>query len=201
MPWHALLTFWFGAQSEGLSDSTHRSQWFNVDAGFDDQCRTFESLVLAAAAGELDDWQQTPEGTLAFILLCDQLPRNLYRGSAQAYAFDELALRAATQGIDQGFDRELGWDQRAFFYMPFEHAEHITAQHTAVGLFAKLRDEVPASAREIFGNNLRFAHQHRDILLRFGRFPHRNPVLGRESSAAEIDFVAQGDGFGQLSPT
>lgn len=98
-----------------------------------------------------------------------------------------------------GIDRALNFDQRAFFYMPFEHSENILDQHIAVGLFSQLRDESPGPRRELIGNNLRFAQQHRDIIARFGRFPHRNAVLERDSSPEELDFVAAGDGFGQTT--
>ena len=125
------------------------------------------------------------------------MPRNIYRGNAQAYAWDTTALQAAREGVSQQADRELGWDERSFFYMPFEHAENLLDQHLAVGLYSLMRDESPRELRNQTGNSLRYAQQHRDIILRFGRFPHRNVVLGRKSSADEATFVAGGDGFGQ----
>ena len=186
----ALLDFWF-------SDSS-RDQWFTPDRGFDEQCAgQFGHLLATAAAGELTTWMQSPQGRLAFIVLTDQLPRNIHRGTAEAYAWDSLALAASREGLEVGDDRGLSWDQRAFFYMPFEHSENLLDQHLAVGLFSHLRDESPRELREQTGNHLRFAQQHRQIILRFGRFPHRNAVLERSSSTEELEFVAAGDGFGQ----
>lgn len=189
-----LLDFWFGALSEGLADSSQRAKWFASDAQFDAECQTFEPLL-----------KQQPPATrpasardcLAHIVLNDQIPRNIYRGTAQAFAWDSHALGLARYGIAAQHDQTLAFDERAFMYMPFEHSEDLIDQHTAVGLFAKLRDEATGDARNLMGGNLRFAQQHRDIILRFGRFPHRNEVLGRTSSDAEQAYVAQGDGFGQ----
>lgn len=196
--WQTLLDFWFGELTDGLAADETRAQWFQPNPNFDAQCSAeFGPLLAPAAAGALHDWLEEPRGRLAFIILTDQLPRNIYRGKAEAYAWDALALDAARAGITTGSDRELGWDERSFFYMPFEHSEDILDQHLAVGLFSKLRDESPGNIKNTTGNNLRFAQQHRDIILRFGRFPHRNAVLRRKSSPAEAAFVAAGDGFGQ----
>lgn len=196
--WHALLEFWFGAQSDGLADKNRREQWFAPNPAFDAQCSaSFGPLLAPAAAGELRDWLEQPRGRLAFIILTDQIPRNVYRGTAEAYDWDPLALKAARDGIVEGVDKELGWDERSFFYMPFEHSEDILDQHLAVGLFTYLRDTSPKGIRDITGNGLRYAQQHRDIIVRFGRFPHRNEVLKRASTAAEKAFVADSDGFGQ----
>ena len=198
-PWQPLLDFWFGPLQNGLADESHRKQWFTPDSTFDTQCtRLFANLLTQTSGSDLAHWRNSPLGRLAFIVLTDQLPRNIYRGSAKAYAWDNLALDAARQGIEVGDDRLLSWDQRAFFYMPFEHSEKIADQHMAVGLFTFLRDESPKDIRNITGNTLRFAQQHRDIIARFGRFPHRNGVLGRTSDEAELAFIADSDGFGQL---
>jgi uncharacterized protein (DUF924 family) len=197
-PWQPLLDFWFGPLIDGVAEADRRQQWFLAEPNFDAQCSAqFGPLLAPALAGELDDWLVKAHGRLAFIILTDQMPRNIYRGSAQAYAWDTKALQAAKDGVAAQADRELGWDERSFFYMPFEHAENLLDQHLAVGLFALMRDESPGELRNQTGNSLRFAQQHRDIILRFGRFPHRNAVLGRKSSAQEVDFVAGSDGFGQ----
>ena len=197
--WGRLLDFWFGDLTGGIAADSIRRQWFQPDPAFDTQCSAeFSGLLAPAAAGELAAWLDTPRGRLAFIVLTDQLPRNIYRGKAEAYAWDPLALDAARQGVAQGDDRALEWDERSFFYMPFEHSEEILDQHLAVGLFNNLRDASPKNLREITGNNLRYAQQHRDIIMRFGRFPHRNALLQRKSSSEEADFIAAGDGFGQL---
>lgn len=191
-----LLDFWFGELTDGMADPQVRARWFTPDSEFDRQC-TDQFADLLEQSAELAHWQQTAAGCLAFIVLCDQLPRNIFRGKKEAFAWDSLALTAARHGLVSGLDRELGLDQRCFFYMPFEHSEQLLDQHLAVGLFTDLRDSAEGEQRQLMGNNLRFAQQHRDIIKRFGRFPHRNRVLQRQSSAAESAFVAAGDGFGQ----
>lgn len=192
-----LLQFWFGELTDGLAAPHIQQRWFQADAQFDQQCGQFSPLLDRAAAGELMDWRANSHGCLAYILLCDQFPRNIFRGTARAFAWDHLAVDAATRGITANIDQTLGWDERSFFYMPFEHSEQILHQHTAVGLFTGLRDESPPQLRARTGNSMRFAQQHRDIIKRFGRFPHRNAVLGRTSTAEELAFIAGGDGFGQ----
>jgi uncharacterized protein (DUF924 family) len=196
--WQALLDFWFGRLNAGLADDSHRRQWFTPDAQFDARCRQhFQHLLDKDVEPSLNAWLTTPQGRLAFIVLTDQLPRNIFRGTARAFAWDHLALQAAKQGLREEDDRKLPWDYRAFFYLPFEHSESLSDQHLAVGLFTFLRDESPKDIRQITGNYLRFAQQHRDIIARFGRFPHRNAVLGRMSSDDELAFIADTDGFGQ----
>ena len=196
-PWTALLSFWFGELNDGVADDAHRKRWFEVDPEFDAACGQFAPLLDGARDERLNAWLVSPQGTLAFILLTDQLPRNIHRGSADAFAWDGLARTAAVDGIRQRQDRDLGWDERSFFYLPFEHSEDLLDQHTAVGLFSALRDEAPKSQRQAMGNSLRFAQKHRDVIARFGRFPHRNAALRRASDAEEAAFVAAGEGFGQ----
>jgi uncharacterized protein (DUF924 family) len=193
-----LVAFWFGELNDGFADTAHRLRWFQPDREFDAECDArFAGLLASADTGKLHTWQQDPLGRLALILLCDQIPRNIFRGRADAFRWDGLALSTARDGVAQGMDQNLAWDHRCFFYMPFEHSEDILDQHLAVGLFTLLRDQSPKGQRSETGNYLRFAQQHRDIVLRFGRFPHRNEVLGRNSSAEERAFVDAGDGFGQ----
>jgi uncharacterized protein (DUF924 family) len=194
----ALLEFWFGQLSDGFADEVHRQRWFSGGSAFDDDCRMrFSSLAARAADGELDDWLDEPRGCLAFILLTDQIPRNIHRGTPMAFATDGPALNAAKTGVSAGLDRRLGYDERCFFYLPFEHSESLIDQHTCVGLFTQLRDETPNGFRHLTGNYLQFAHQHRDIIIRFGRFPHRNAVLGRTSRETELEFLQEGPQFGQ----
>ncbi len=195
-----ILEFWFGSLSDGIADDNHRSRWYAVDAAFDEACAGFKSLYEDLDAGILDAWLETPNDRLAYIILTDQLSRNIFRGTARAFATDNLALAASREGIELGADAGLGVDERCFFYMPFEHSESIIDQHTSVGLFSNLRDQHTGKHKEIAGQGLRYAHQHRDIIERFGRFPHRNGVLGRESTAEEAEFVADSDGFGQSVP-
>jgi uncharacterized protein (DUF924 family) len=190
-----LLDFWFGELTEGVADDEHRTRWFVASSDFDQQCASrFGRLLNDVNA---IDWGDSPRARLASIILYDQLPRNIYRGQREAFAHDQHALSVARCGVEQRADLELNLDERAFFYMPFEHSESLLDQHTAVGLFGGLRDAAPKPLRNQTGNSLRFAQQHRDIIVRFGRFPHRNSVLGRDSSPEELAFVAGGDGFGQ----
>ncbi len=194
-----VLSFWFGTLGDdGFADEAVRKRWFESSRTFDAACRdTFAETLDAVADNKLADWLIEPAGRLAYIVLCDQLPRNIYRGDARAFAWDSYALAAAREGVARGDDLQLALDERCFFYMPFEHSENLVDQHLAVGLFTHVRDSSPKARRELTGNALRYAQQHRDIVLRFGRFPHRNAVLGRASSEAEKEFVAGSDGFGQ----
>lgn len=186
-----VLRFWFGSLDEhGLADDAHRQRWFLRSDEFDGQIRSqFEPWLAAAARGQLDSWLQGPRDWLAYLILCDQFPRNLYRGSARAFAWDEQARTAARQGISQGWHLQLGADEQAFAYLPFEHSEDLTDQYLACGLCLSLRDSSPKALREATGTYLRHAQQHRDTILRFGRFPYRNHALGRDSTSAELKFL------------
>jgi uncharacterized protein (DUF924 family) len=162
-------------------------RWFAKNDALDAQIRDrFESEHHAAARGERDDWARTPEGALALILLFDQFPRNLFRNSAHAYATDALARNAAVAAIADGHDKAVATDLRAFFYLPFTHSEDLADQEFAVDLADALERQGGPEARG--------ARMHRDIIVRFGRFPHRNRCLGRESTPDEIAFL-EGGGF------
>jgi len=195
-----LLRFWFGELSDGFSDDEHRRRWFSAETEFDQTCRVkFASLAARATDGELEDWLAEPRPRLGYILLCDQIPRNIYRGQALAFASDGQALNAARTGVDECMDQQLDFDERSFFYLPFEHSENLTDQHTCVGLFNALRDDTPEGFRHLTGAYLHHAHQHRDIVKRFGRFPHRNALLGREPTPEELNFLQDADDFSQSS--
>ena len=193
-----ILSYWFGELQEGFAPENKRARWFAFDPEFDrDVASRFSHLVEAAANAGLDHWLSNPAGCLAFILLTDQFTRQIYRGQPEAFALDSLALSAARGGILRSFDRSLAWDERSFFYMPFEHSEDLLDQHTSVGLFSQLRDETPSGRKHLTGQSLRYAQSHRDIIQRFGRFPHRNPVLDRTSTRVEREYLAEGTQFGQ----
>lgn len=157
-------------------------QWFAKSDTFDRQCRGFEDLHHAAARGELDEWRREPAAALALVLLLDQIPRNIFRGSAHAFATDGLALATTVSSIAAGHDQAVSMPLRLFFYLPFEHAEDLEAQRRGVTLVEAAGDEDYA----------RFARLHLDIIARFGRFPHRNAVLGRASTAEERAFLEAG---------
>lgn len=193
-----VFDFWFGAAFDSPQQTIARSKiWFSYDAAFDAEIdRRFGTLPQRALEGGLDDWAQAPASALARIIVLDQFPRNLYRDSGRAFAFDALAARAAGAAVDAGYDMAL--DPRAvpFMLLPFEHAEDIGLQERSVALFTALRARAPAGCEALFEGYLDFARRHRDVIVRFGRFPHRNTVLGRVSSPAETDYLAQGGGFG-----
>jgi uncharacterized protein (DUF924 family) len=188
-----VLDFWF-LPPDDSGYGKARPAWFRKDPVFDAQIRArFGSLIAQAVAGGLREWdlELGPQGTLARILVLDQFTRNAYRETPEAFAGDILALSAAQSLVDSGADRELPPFQRAFVYMPYEHAEDARMQQCAVDLFARL-----ASEHEGFTEMLDYAHRHRGVIARFGRFPHRNPILGRASTADELQYLSQpGAGF------
>lgn len=193
-----LLDYWFGRVGpSGLPPDDRYSLWFGASEEVDAQLRSaFGKLVAEAIAGRLDDWAETPEGRLALILLTDQLPRNLFRGRSGAFASDARALELALTGIDGGGDGALTPVMRVFFYLPLEHSEDLAMQDRAVELFEALEREAPAGGERMFALFTDYARKHRAVIARFGRFPHRNAVLGRESTPEEIAFLAEhGPGF------
>jgi uncharacterized protein (DUF924 family) len=182
-----VLDFWFGAPGSAAYGKA-RPEWFRKDERFDAEVRErFGALVEQAVAGGLREWDALgPHGTLARIIVLDQFTRNAYRGTPASFAGDPLALAAARTLADSGADRELPPFQRAFAYMPFEHAEDAGMQERAVALFTALANE-----HDGFADMLDFAHRHRGVIARFGRFPHRNEILGRASTPEEIEFLRQ----------
>ncbi len=157
-------------------------RWFRKDVAFDDRFREkFAATYEAATRGVLDNWLTDAEGALALLILLDQYPRNSFRGTARMFATDDKALDAANQAITSGFDVTAEPTLRLFFYTPFIHSERIENQDRALELYALLG-----------GDTARHAHIHRDIIARFGRFPHRNPLLGRETTAEEQQFLDEG---------
>ncbi len=172
-----VVTFW---REAGLS------KWFGGGDAFDAECERFRDLHFSASRGEHADWLDDADGALALLLLLDQIPRNLFRGSAHGYATDALARQYAGRAIDAGHDQAFEPALRGFFYLPFEHAEAMADQDRAVMLFEALGNE----------NYLDYARKHRDVIARFGRFPHRNAALGRESTPSELAYLEDGGGFG-----
>jgi uncharacterized protein (DUF924 family) len=174
-----ILAFWFGPTDVA------RAEWFRKDAAFDDEIRRrFGACVEQALAGELGDWAATPQGALARILLLDQFTRNLFRDTPRAFQGDALALAVAREMVDAGYERVLTPRQRAFVYLPFEHAEDRAMQAQAMRLFGKLAAEHPQMQE-----SLAWAAKHEVIIARFGRFPHRNLQLGRVSTEQERAFL------------
>jgi uncharacterized protein (DUF924 family) len=182
----AVFDFWFGA--EGSAErGTQREAWFRKDASFDALiAQRFGGLVERAIGGELRDWDTEPASALARILLLDQFTRNIFRDTPRAFAGDTLALAAAREMVAQRQDQALPAEQRSFVYLPFEHAEDLAAQEEAVRLFGRLEADAPHLT-----GLLDYAQRHHAIVARFGRFPHRNAALGRESTAEELAFLQQ----------
>lgn len=188
-----ILEFWFGqAEDDAQVAHAQAALWWQKSAAVDAEVRSrFQALSMAAGAGELNEWARTPRGRLALILLTDQLPRHIWRDQPAAFQFDRIAQQYCMDGLAYGHDRALRPIERVFFYLPLEHAEDAALQQGSVALFRLLAVEAPAPAMRDFASFLQFARRHQEIIARFGRFPHRNAVLGRESSAAELAFLQE----------
>jgi uncharacterized protein (DUF924 family) len=173
-----ILDFWY---SKAMQD-----RWFSSTPALDDEIRSqFEALWRKAAAGELDEWKETPEGCLALAIVLDQLPLNMFRGKAESFSTEQQAVRIARQAIDKGYDRRLPAGRLAFLYMPLMHSENLADQDLSVRLFEAEKLE----------SNLRFAQHHRELIRKYGRFPHRNGLLGRKSTPEEIEYLASRKAF------
>jgi len=178
-----VLDFWFGRNLE-LVPAVLQKRWFAGDPAFDAEVLTrFLALYREARWGGLVDWCQGPVRCLAYVILLDQFPRNMFRGSPMSFESDPLAVVAAREAAARRFDKEVPPLGRAFFYLPFEHSEDLADQDECARLFAQWPDE-PALAT--FND---YARRHREVIARFGRFPHRNAVLGRSSTPEEIEFL------------
>lgn len=191
----SIREFWFGTSADDAAVAREKSAlWWAKDAATDQLMRErFSDCITMAAGGVLDGWLRNAHGRLALILLCDQFPRNIYRDTPQAFAFDALARAWSKDGIREGIDKLLRPIERVFFYLPLEHSESLADQHQSVALFEALADSVAADSRKDFAGYVDFAKHHRAIIERFHRFPHRNALLGRTSSAEEMAFL-QGPG-------
>lgn len=197
-----LRSFWFEPAPRTKDDLERRlDRWFKADDETDAEiAERFGDLAQRAARGELDHWRDDPRGRLALILLLDQVPRNLHRGTSEAFAQDEKALALTIEGIESGMDKALPVLERAFFYMPLQHAERRDAQELSVRVFRALRDDpdAPEEYASALDSMLHYAELHRDIVERFGRFPHRNRALGRPDTDAERRYLDDGGPrFGQ----
>jgi uncharacterized protein (DUF924 family) len=173
-----VIAFWFAETIQPL--------WFAATPDFDEALRArFLTTYRAAAAGQLTDWEATPEGALALVIALDQFPLNLFRGQAESFATEAAARAVADRAIARGFDRAMPPIQRQFLYLPFMHSETLDDQERSVRLYQQPGLE----------DSLRFARHHRDLIARFGRFPHRNAILGRASTAEESAYLASPEAF------
>ena len=196
----AILAFWFREEQLSAPQIDRRMDlWFSEDPVFDHEIeREFAADVDAASAGQLDHWARKPRGRLALILLLDQFRRNIHRGTAKAFALDKKALKLCVEGAMEKMDKGLSPIEKVFFYMPLQHSESQKVQSKSVALFSRLAEAVTPTYRETFETITQFAELHADIIEAFGRFPHRNVLLGRENTAEEAEYLA-GDtvDFGQ----
>jgi len=202
-----LLDYWFGRAADDPAALQERMRlWFgggddtpaDVAARDEDMRRRFADLMGHAARGDLASWEATARGRLALILLSDQLPRNVHRGRPGAFATDPAARRLCVEGLKLGHDRELAPIERMFFYLPLEHSESLEDQERCIALMTALERDAPAGLEQSFAGFTRYAARHRDIVARFGRFPHRNRILGRPNSAGEEAYLAgEAPAFGQ----
>lgn len=188
-----VLKFWFGDLKEGEVPADElRKMWWTKDEVIDEYIRSnFGSDLVRAKNGELSGWEDTPKGTLALIILLDQFSRNIYRGTPEAFSQDMRALGIALGGIGKGFDEELHPVERVFFYMPFMHSEDLNIQRKSLQLFESLERSFnsPPKLAEMFSQNRKYAERHYEIIESFGRYPHRNKILGRESIDVELEFL------------
>jgi uncharacterized protein (DUF924 family) len=194
----SIIRFWFGDDPQkSASDTAYQQLWWSKQDAIDQQIRQrFEATVLLAAEGALRKWESTASGLLALIILTDQFPRNIYRGTAKSFEYDRLALAWCLTGIEEAKDQQVMPIQRLFWYLPLEHSESIAHQDKCVSLVERLVAEAPSDDKPAFRDFLNYAERHREVIRRFDRFPHRNAILGRESSAEEEIFLkAPGSSF------
>ncbi|QMV63998.1 DUF924 family protein [Pseudomonas berkeleyensis] len=193
-PWQPLLDWWFGADHGTASEvaAARHQLWFGKRESQDQEAsERFGALVEQALAGGLQSWRETPQGWLALLILLDQLPRMIFRDTPRAFSGDVRARPLLRDGLASGLDCGLAPIQRVFAYLIFEHAEELALQDRAVELFRQLLDEADADERALFASYLDFAERHQQVIARFGRFPHRNAILGRASTDEEQAFLRE----------
>lgn len=190
-----ILDYWFDPQNHSTS-LYDRGLWWEKNANTDNFIKNkFEKLRTLAIQGELNDWLNSPKGTLAYVILIDQFSRNMYRDTPQMFQYDELARTAAKQAIENGQDIKLSLTERVFLYLPFEHSEDLSDQNFSVSLFKKLHEKTPINEKEIANNFLTYAKKHQEIIQKFKRFPHRNKILSRTTTKEEEIYLKTNPGF------
>lgn len=187
-----ILSFWFRERALSAPQIDARMDvWFGEDPDFDAEILSdYAHDVERASDGELDHWAQSPSGRLALILLLNQFRRNIYRGTPEAFSKDKVALKLCIEGAMGNLDSGLAPIYRVFFYMPLQHAESRKVQEKSVDLFSKIAKAVSPTYKETFETIAQFAELHADIVMQFGRFPHRNKMLGRENTAEEEEYLS-----------
>lgn len=193
-----VLDFWFGELNElGCASPNQRKLWWTKSDAFDEAIRSeFLNDYEAIVAGDHEGWRHSARGALAYIIVLDQFSRNMFRGTPNMFAADELAREVCWEGLDAGFDEELSFDERVFFYLPLEHSEALRDHERCDQVFRRLCQIAPDELKADAEYYLDFAKRHRDIIDRFGRYPHRNDTLGRLSTSEELEFLqAPGSSF------
>lgn len=190
-----VLDFWFGELSElGCASPEHRRRWWKKSDAFDEVISSqFLGDYDAIVAGDRDAWRNTPRGALATLIVLDQFSRNMFRATPSMFDADELAREVCHEGLDADFDTELAFDERLFFYLPLAHSEDMTDHRRSMHCFNRLVDSCAESLEGDAKNYLDFAERHKAIVERFGRYPHRNEILGRASTPEEIEFLEEPD--------
>jgi uncharacterized protein (DUF924 family) len=188
-----VLAFWFGPPGSAAEIAgRQRTLWFGKSPANDQAViERFSATLAAATAGQLDHWIHTPRGRLALVIVLDQFPHHILRDQPQAFATDPQALALSLDALATNEDRQLAPIERVFLYLPLEHAESIDMQERSVSLYEQLAQEAADDERALFDNFLDYARKHLDVVARFGRFPHRNAILGRPSTPDEIEFLKQ----------
>jgi uncharacterized protein (DUF924 family) len=193
-----ILQFWFGdVDALGRSDVMHSRRWFMKDEAFDREIADrFGQTFADVRAGLRENWLDEARGRVAYVIVLDQFARNMFRGTARMFEGDRQALAAAVEGVARHDDVDLNVNERSFLYMPYMHSEDLGMQERSVALFRELAESAPSELRGSALAGAQYAEKHHEIIARFGRFPHRNTVLGRESTPEEQAFIAQpGSGF------
>jgi uncharacterized protein (DUF924 family) len=192
-PWQPLLDWWFGSSESASEVAAQKGKlWFGKRDSQDLEARErFGDWTEQALAGGLTEWMQRPEGWLALVLLLDQIPRMIFRDTPKAFAGDLRAQKLVAQGIAADFDRQLQPIQRVFIYLAFEHSEDLAVQNEGVSRYIELVAQQPEVDRALFADYLDYAERHQKVIAQFGRFPHRNAVLGRESTVEELEFLSK----------
>ena len=192
-PWQPLLEWWFGTSGSAKEVAAQKGKlWFGKRDSQDLEARKrFGALAEQALAGGLTEWMQRPEGWLALVVLLDQIPRMIFRDTPKAFAGDHRAQQLVAQGIAADHDRQLQPIQRVFILLVFEHSEDLAVQNEGVSRYIELVAQQPETDRALFNDYLDYAERHQKVIGGFGRFPHRNEVLGRESTAEELEFLSK----------
>lgn len=197
---NAIISYWFGdLDTSGFAQDEQKQKWWTGSSEVDlEISHQFGHLVEEALKRGLKSWKNTAQGRLALILLLDQFTRNIYRGTERAFSGDHRALKLCKLGLSEKTDLALPIEHRVFFYMPLEHSENLDDQELCIRMFSSLKREVPKEKQQIIDNYVGFAEEHRDIIKRFGRFPHRNSALNRTNTKEETNYLeGQFSSFGQ----